>query len=158
MEIVHVYTKKRSEFGRQPLFTDRLAELNVEIAPDDSLRQDFIDKNPVDMAIQYAPDVSEHEVCRPVGLQTCISCDDTNALSLLQANTERFESESRGMNHTEGGWPKDINPAEVEQTIRFRKKVEKDENYINVVQRLGDVSSVFHVCTAQFPTPSALSC
>jgi dynein intermediate chain 2 len=120
MEIVHVYTKKRSEFGRQPLFTDRLAELNVEIAPDDSLRQDFIDKNPVDMAIQYAPDVSEHE-----------------------ANTERFESESRGMNHTEGGWPKDINPAEVEQTIRFRKKVEKDENYINVVQRLGDKMELY---------------
>lgn len=44
------------------------------------------------------------------------------------------------MNHTEGGWPKDINPAEVEQTIRFRKKVEKDEGYINVVMRLGTVS------------------
>lgn len=43
------------------------------------------------------------------------------------------------MNHTEGGWPKDINPAEVEQTIRFRKKVEKDEHYIEVVQRLGSV-------------------
>ena len=39
----------------------------------------------------------------------------------------------------EGGWPKDINPAEVEQTIRFRKKVEKDEHYIGVVQRLGAV-------------------
>ena len=47
------------------------------------------------------------------------------------------------MNHTEGGWPKDINPAEVEQTIRFRKKVEKDENYIAVVQRLGTVSIHF---------------
>ena len=44
------------------------------------------------------------------------------------------------MNHTEGGWPKDINPAEVEQTIRFRKKVEKDEYYISVIQKLGDVS------------------
>lgn len=43
------------------------------------------------------------------------------------------------MNHTEGGWPKDINPAEVEQTIRFRKKVEKDEHYMDVVQRLGSV-------------------
>lgn len=62
MEIVHVYTKKRSEFGRQPLFTDRPAELNVELEPSDSLRKDFIDKNPVDMAIQYAPEMSEHEV------------------------------------------------------------------------------------------------
>lgn len=64
------------------------------------------------------------------------------ALNLFcaQVNTERFETESRGMNHTEGGWPKDINPAEVEQTIRFRKKVEKDEGYVNVVMRLGTVS------------------
>jgi len=55
-------------------------------------------------------------------------------------NTERFECESRGMNHTEGGWPKDINPAEIEQTMRFRKKIEKDEQYINTIQNLGDVS------------------
>ncbi len=55
-------------------------------------------------------------------------------------NTERFETESRGMNHTEGGWPKDINPAEVEQTIRFRKKVEKDEVYMSIINRLGTVS------------------
>ena len=57
----------------------------------------------------------------------------------LQLNTERFETESRGINHVEGGWPKDINPAEVEQTIRYRKKVEKDENYINIIQQLGSV-------------------
>lgn len=46
------------------------------------------------------------------------------------------------MNHAEGGWPKDINPAEVEQTIRYRKKVEKDEHYIATIQRLGDVSTI----------------
>ena len=47
--------------------------------------------------------------------------------------------ENRGMNHSEGGWPKDINPAEAEQTIRFRKKMEKDEVYIQTVMRLGQV-------------------
>ena len=51
----------------------------------------------------------------------------------------RFETENRGMNHMEGGWPKDVNPNEVEQTIRFRKKVEKDEAYIQTVVRLGEV-------------------
>lgn len=55
-------------------------------------------------------------------------------------NTVRYETESRGMNHTEGGWPKDISPTEVEQTIRFRKKIEKDEGYMNIVTRLGTVS------------------
>ena len=47
------------------------------------------------------------------------------------------------MNHVEGGWPKDVNPAEVEQTIRYRKKVEKDEAYIQTIQNLGEVS---HTC------------
>lgn len=47
--------------------------------------------------------------------------------------------ETRGVNHVEGGWPKDVNPLELEQTIRFRKKVEKDENYINAIMQLGSV-------------------
>lgn len=45
--------------------------------------------------------------------------------------------ETHGVNHVEGGWPKDVNPLELEQTIRFRKKVEKDENYINTIMQLG---------------------
>jgi len=57
-------------------------------------------------------------------------------------NTERYETENRGMNHVEGGWPKDINPAEVEQTIRYRKKVEKDEVYIQTILNLGRVSNL----------------
>lgn len=115
MEIVYVYTKKRSEFGRQPLFTDQSAVLNVDIAPDPSLRNNFIEKDPVDMAVHYAPEMSEHE-----------------------ANTECYETENRGMNHSEGGWPKDINPSEAEQVIRYRKKVEKDEVYLQTLQRLGN--------------------
>lgn len=55
----------------------------------------------------------------------------------FQTNTERVTTENRGMNHVEGGWPKDVNIQEVEQTIRYRKKVEKDEVYINMIQRLG---------------------
>lgn len=59
---------------------------------------------------------------------------------LTQVNTERYETDSRGINHVEGGWPKDVNPAEVEQVIRYRKKVEKDEMYMNTIQQLGNVS------------------
>ena len=58
----------------------------------------------------------------------------------FQVNTERFETGARGINHTEGGWPKDINPNEVEQVTRYRKKVEKDEMYIGAVLQLGSVS------------------
>lgn len=111
-----MYTKKRAEFGRQCNFTDRPAELHVDIVPDASLSDNFIERNPVDTGLQCVQEMSEHEI-----------------------NTERFETGSRGINHTEGGWPKDVNPQEVEQVTRFRKKVEKDEMYVNTIQSLGTI-------------------
>jgi len=57
-------------------------------------------------------------------------------------NTERFETEVRGINHSEGGWPKDVNPQEIEQVIRYRKKVEKDESYVNTVMGLAGVTII----------------
>jgi len=64
----------------------------------------------------------------------------------LQINTERFETETRGVNHVEGGWPKDVNPLEIEQVIRYRKKVEKDEGYINAITNLAGVSMALCFC------------
>lgn len=63
MEIVYVYTKKRQEFGRQCNFSDRQAELHVDITPDPSLADNFIERNPVDTGIQCVQEMSEHEVC-----------------------------------------------------------------------------------------------
>jgi len=63
--------------------------------------------------------------------------------SHFQVNTLRAEYSSQGMNHFEGGWPKDINPSENDQTMRFRKKIEKDDAYINSVLNLGQVKSIF---------------
>lgn len=54
-------------------------------------------------------------------------------------NTEVKETSSTGANHLEGGWPKDINPAEIEQVARYRKKVEKDENYVRVITDLAEI-------------------
>ncbi|XP_077019839.1 dynein axonemal intermediate chain 2 [Tamandua tetradactyla] len=116
MEIVYVYVKQRSEFGKQCNFSDRQAELNIDIPPNPELAEQFIERNPVDTGTQCSTSMSEHE-----------------------ANTERFEMEARGVNHVEGGWPKDVNPLELEQTIRFRKKVEKDENYVNAIMQLGSI-------------------
>ncbi|KAG8441706.1 hypothetical protein GDO86_010769 [Hymenochirus boettgeri] len=116
MEISYVYIRKRRDFGRPCNFSDRPAELIIDILPDPSQALNFIERNPCDIAIQCSHDMSEHEV-----------------------NTERFEMEARGINHVEGGWPKDINPQEMEQTIRYRKKVEKDDRYIATITQLGSV-------------------
>ncbi|XP_053303326.1 dynein axonemal intermediate chain 2 [Pleuronectes platessa] len=123
MEIVHVYTKLRRELGRQCLFSDRPAELLLDLLPDPSLGLEFIPKNPRDQAQGMDCDMSVHQV-----------------------NTERFHTNSCGINHVEGGWPKEVNPEEIEQTIRFRKKVEKNESYISSILQL---SSVMEHCIRQ---------
>ncbi|NXY87887.1 DNAI2 protein, partial [Alcedo cyanopectus] len=114
MEIVYVYTRKRSEFGRPCNFSDWPTQVTVDIPPDPSLASDFVLKNPVNSSVQHTSDMAEHEV-----------------------NTEHVEVQSRGINHVEGGWPKDIDSQELEPTVRYRKKVEKEENYINTIVHLG---------------------
>jgi len=109
-----MYTKLRREFGRHPNFGDEPAEVLADLRPDANVSADYIDRNPVVTNIQVVPDMSEHE-----------------------ANTEMVEYKNRGMVHVEGGWPKDIDPTEVEHTIRYRKKVEKDEDYIAAIAQLG---------------------
>ncbi|XP_027891450.1 dynein intermediate chain 3, ciliary [Xiphophorus couchianus] len=116
MEITYVYTKFRREFGRPGLFSDRAETVMVDIQPNPNLISNFVVKTPRDQATQACVDMCEHPV-----------------------NTERFESNNSGVNHMEGAWPKDINPRDLEQTVRFKKKIEKEENYVNSLVHLGYV-------------------
>lgn len=62
MDIQYVYTKKRSEFGRQVHFTDRPSEIIADIQPNPDLLRDYIPRNPVDMGVQNVREFSEHWV------------------------------------------------------------------------------------------------
>ncbi|KAJ1340367.1 hypothetical protein BSLG_005009 [Batrachochytrium salamandrivorans] len=115
MEIVFVYQRKRKEFGRQTLFTERPAELTVNIPPEPTYIKNYVERNPCHAEVQCAPEKSEHEV-----------------------NTESFSFTNRGILHTQGGWPKDVDPTDVEHTIRYRKKIEKDEEYMRSIKTLGE--------------------
>ncbi|GAQ88949.1 Cytoplasmic dynein intermediate chain [Klebsormidium nitens] len=115
MEIYYMYQKQRKEFGRHAKFSDSPAEVLVDLRPEPALAENHMERNPCVTNVQVVPEMSEHEV-----------------------NTERFSFGSQGMLHTEGGWPKDVDPQELEHTIRYRKKVEKDEDYIRAIKVLGD--------------------
>ncbi|KAK4023838.1 hypothetical protein OUZ56_009231 [Daphnia magna] len=69
---------------------------------------------------------------KEIGVQ-CQACD----LSALHINTDSASTENRGIHHKEGGWPRDVNPQESDQTARYRKKIEKDEAYSHAVLHLG---------------------
>lgn len=47
----------------------------------------------------------------------------------------RVEYTKEGVNHAEGGWPKDVNVNDPETTQRYRRRIEKDDDYINCVMK-----------------------
>eukprot|EP00056_Hartaetosiga_gracilis_P004200 m.72507 g.72507 ORF g.72507 m.72507 type:complete len:579 (+) comp11741_c0_seq1:115-1851(+) len=120
MEIVHVYQKKRREFGRQCVFSDRKAKDVVDIQPQEEEKKNYMFKNPCEVAVQCAKEFSEHEV-----------------------NTETKEYTDTGMNHKEGGWPKDVDHNEVEQVLRYRKKAEKEEKFPVAILSLAETMETF---------------
>jgi len=116
-DIQYVYSKERKEFGKQCLFADKKF-LMVSIPPNHDEFNDYILRNPVSEGTQLS-----------------------KQFALSEVNTVSTTVESKGILHTEGGWPKDINYLDSEQTVRYRRKLEKDETYITQVPRLGEVSS-----------------
>jgi dynein intermediate chain 2, axonemal len=59
--------------------------------------------------------------------------------SVHEVNTQSNPVKNAGVNHTEGGWPAEVDPTDGEQVARWRKKIERDEDYIRTVLRLGEV-------------------
>mmetsp|Transcript_65782 Transcript_65782/g.173658 ORF Transcript_65782/g.173658 Transcript_65782/m.173658 type:complete len:568 (+) Transcript_65782:113-1816(+) len=116
MEITTVYQKERRDFGRPVnVFLATEPQLLDEFPPEKELTGTYIERNPSFLDVQAIPEMSEHEV-----------------------NTERFSYLNIGNFHQEGGWPKDVDATEKDQTQRYKKKVEKDEDYIRQVKNLGD--------------------
>lgn len=101
-----MYTKKRSEFGKQCRFTDGDTQILESILPTDVYDDDYEQRNPVVTGV-----------------------DTTRHWSETEVNTERVVIRNASMRHTEGGWPKDVDFTEQSDVKRFRKKVEKDEDY-----------------------------
>ncbi len=114
MEIYHQYVKLRKQFGRHPKFTNEGAEMIADVRPNEDHAKQYVPRNPVITVTQCVPEMSEHE-----------------------ANTVAVILASKAMSHVEGGWPKDVDYSEAEHTIRYRKKIEKDEDYVRTVTLLG---------------------
>ncbi|CAH0579285.1 unnamed protein product [Chrysodeixis includens] len=101
---------KRCRFGRQPLFSVNKPELLDSIDPDKHLQKQFGLRNPVHIACQVSNPLSEHEI-----------------------NTIIVKTKGRGINHAEGGWPKDVSYMNEEETTRYRKRIEREDDYICAV-------------------------
>ena len=117
MELAHIFTRLRKDFGKSCSgFAAVPAELLETIPSTDALKGQYLMRNPSATCFDTAPQMSEHEV-----------------------NTERLVTKTSSMRHVEGGWPKDVDFTEQSDVTRFRKKVEKDEDYKGAVKALGPI-------------------
>ena len=94
MEITTAYQKERHDFGRS-IYHLAFSSVDIleEFAQEPELLKEHIERDPTILDIQAIPDMSECYV-----------------------NTETVSYKSIGMLHLEGGWPKEVDPTEKEQT------------------------------------------
>ncbi|EFN85403.1 Dynein intermediate chain 2, axonemal [Harpegnathos saltator] len=108
----YAYTKKRINYGKRCNFSD-VDTIEVEIKSSPGLMNNYVRMDPVTHATQCSKIYAVHEV-----------------------NTTTATFRDNKMFHYEGGWPKDINMKDLEQTVRYRRKIEKDELYIHTMLQL----------------------
>ncbi|XP_076750414.1 dynein axonemal intermediate chain 2-like, partial [Xylocopa sonorina] len=116
MEIKRVYVKTRAEFGKQCVFDQLGPLLNVDIAPHPAGMNDYIWRSHRHIGVQHSKQLALHEV-----------------------QTEFKATKNSGMFHFEGGWPKEINPRDEETTARYRRRIEKDEDWAPKLRNLFEV-------------------
>lgn len=108
----YVYTKGRRQFGRQCCFVE-VKEHIFDKPTDPEILAQHISRNPVNCEAQQI-------------LQYALS----------EVNTVDKTYKPNGMTHIEGGWPKDINIFDEEQTIRYKKRLEREDKYDTVLKKL----------------------
>eukprot|EP00928_Gymnodinium_smaydae_P081400 TRINITY_DN64938_c0_g1_i1.p1 TRINITY_DN64938_c0_g1~~TRINITY_DN64938_c0_g1_i1.p1 ORF type:complete len:619 (+),score=158.15 TRINITY_DN64938_c0_g1_i1:248-1858(+) len=62
--------------------------------------------------------------------------DNIPQFSEHDVNTARVQTKSRAMTHVEGGWPREVDPTEAQDQVKFRKRLEKDPSFVNAVKQL----------------------
>lgn len=72
----------------------------LDVRPNEDHRRQWVVASTLHKGIQAAASMSEHE-----------------------ANTNAVLHTSQSVQHSEGGWPKEVDPADVEHVLRYRKKV-----------------------------------
>lgn len=55
--------------------------------------------------------------------------------------TESIITKENGMCHAEGGWPKEINARDEEAIARYRRRIEKEDNWAPKMRHLMEVTA-----------------
>jgi len=112
-EYEYIYQKKRKDFGRYCNFDDVEPKILGQVDQSPTCGDMYIEQTILSCCVDNIPQFSEHSV-----------------------NTARVQTKSRPMLHTEGGWPKEVDCAEAQDTLKWRKRLEKDPSFVSAVKNL----------------------
>ena len=102
-EVSHSYSRKRNTFGGIPEFQANEPEQIADIAPSAELKEKYTVMDPYETEVQNVPTLAEN-----------------------QTNTERTSLKPHGQQHVEGGWPAHLEMDDVEDKMRYSKKLDKE--------------------------------
>ena len=128
MSDIYTYIKRRNEIGKPPNFADSKQVMPISLLPDTEadLQVDgqtfvHVKRNPNQRTLSNFPLLSESIV-----------------------NTERVSTVNSGINHVEGGWPKDVDATDLNDKKKYiKKKLEKNadnhDKFTPAVKKMLDV-------------------
>ena len=153
MDIRHQYVRPRRHFGRHARFACDGAETLIDVRPDEEAAAAMLRRDPGVAAVQVCGCVRVFQCRRRRRQRARTHTHPSTRLALKEkapldqhihthpthktqkpkkaapemseneANTTAVRYVSRGAVHLEGGWPRDVDAAEAEHTVRYRKKV-----------------------------------
>eukprot|EP00656_Telonema_subtile_P058101 TRINITY_DN973_c0_g1_i1.p1 TRINITY_DN973_c0_g1~~TRINITY_DN973_c0_g1_i1.p1 ORF type:complete len:235 (-),score=41.14 TRINITY_DN973_c0_g1_i1:45-749(-) len=138
-KIANPYVRKRSDFGRPPpVKQDALGGpwVTAKKAAEGSWTM-FQDRSATGETMEEIFPDEEHRDQTFITRKTCLGhaqCGPTASATV--SNTPRFVQQTGFMYHNEGGWPSNVDCTDPEQTARFRKRVEKEDEYVMAVKSM----------------------
>lgn len=135
------YTKQRKEFGRHPTFSDSKVDVTSV---------SFKDKKNEGSAVNPSKRSMQTQATGAIATQTreevekqwipkksnTVDLDCVPEMSEHWVNTERFVQCHKGMQHTQGGWPKDVKTSDVQDRERFLRRIENLPQYTAAIKDL----------------------
>jgi len=109
----YIYTKLRKDFGKYCGFDDTDPKMLGVVETNVEKYELYVTKNPANYQFTNVPDMAEHSV-----------------------NTKRIPINNRGQLHVEGGWPKEIEYSEAQETNKWRRRLDKDPAFTGICRSL----------------------
>eukprot|EP00760_Papus_ankaliazontas_P019975 PhM_4_TR18087/c1_g1_i1/m.106341/K11143/DNAI2; dynein intermediate chain 2, axonemal len=105
--ISYVYQKSVKDFHRRVLFETSPPEVCADVPPLNYMRDNFTEVLVQEVEFSNIPVLAE-----------------------ASTSTTARPRQVRGMQHNEGGWPKEVDHMEVEHKARYRRKIEKEDEFL----------------------------